>query len=144
MEGAAKGQDIGIVVLPAVYHSFYVITKRGPDAFYLVACHGGADPGPVDHNAPLAIPTGYLFCDFFREIRVIHAVLAVGPYIRDPVSKSLKKSLDLFFYIESSVIGTDRDSSNIVLTFSTIGSDVARSESIGSKPASLASDFSSK
>ena len=71
MEGAAEGQNVGIIMLSAVFNCTHIITKRSTDTPYLVAYHGGSDSGTVYHDTSVSLSPGYIPCHLLSVIGIV-------------------------------------------------------------------------
>ena len=70
VQKSAQSEDVGIVVLPAVYDCLQIVAEGGPDSPDLVADHARADAGAVDHDADVGAPLGDRVGDRARSLAV--------------------------------------------------------------------------
>ena len=78
---AAHGENVGIVVAPAVFCRKHVVAKSRPDSMNLVGCNTDADARSAKEDTSVVFTGGYGFGYFFCNNRIVAPFRRVGTRI---------------------------------------------------------------
>lgn len=80
-DAAAHGENVGIVVTPAVFRRKHVVAKSRPDSMDLVGGNADADARSAKEDAPVVFAGRYGFGYFFCNDRIVAPFRRVGTRI---------------------------------------------------------------
>ena len=102
-----EGEDVGVVVLPAVAGGRDVVAQGRPHPGHLVGHHRRADPGPVDHDPLGALPRGHLLGHREGKVGIVDRLGGVGAAVDHPPALLAQAEGEPLLQPEPAVVGTD-------------------------------------
>jgi hypothetical protein len=84
-----------------------VVAERGTDIVEFVGDYGHSYAGTADKYAPISLASGNCLGHLFTEVGVIYGLRGVGTVISVFMTQIHEEIEDIFFQVETCVIGTD-------------------------------------